>query len=136
MNIRQKLAFMQCRHLLGNDINDIPEEELSFRIETLQNIANDIHCNLSQLTKGLVETRVYITSECSKKVVETIRANQKESIETIKSTAKEDLHWEIDYYKDSPFWQKETSLDRQRYRMMLEGIEKYVMERYINNLTK
>ena len=127
---------MQCTHLLGNDIDSIPEEELTFRIETLQKIADDIHCSLSQLTKELVETRVYITSECSKKVVETVRANKDKSIVDIKETAKEELHWEIAYYRDSPFWQKETSLDRQHYKMMLEGIERYVMARYINNLTK
>lgn len=136
MNIEQKQVLSQCRHLLGNDIDIIPEEELLFRIDVLRKIANDVHCNLSQLTQGLVETRVYITSECSKKVVETIRANRNESIETIKATAREELRWEIDYYKDSSFWQSETSLDKQHYVMMLDAIEEYVIERYIANLIK
>ena len=136
MNIEQKQVLLQCRHLLGNDIDIIPEEQLLFRIDVLQKIANDVHCDITQLTQGLVETRVYITSECSKKVVETIRKNKNESIDTIKATAKEELRWEIDYYKDSPFWQSETSLDKQHYIMMLDAIEEYVIERYIANLTK
>lgn len=125
----------QYRHLLGNDSNAIPNEELEERLKTLSSISQTLKIRPEQLSVDVVKTYTYIFSQGVKDVVSAVRNNKDNDIETIKEAARDALHWCIDYYK-SGFWEKQSSLDSTHYRMMLKTIEEDIANKYINCLVK